>query len=208
MNHSSSIGRPGAVARIDGATALPGAHRAGGASFGRSLEYVIGSGVPECQRQDGGNAGRIGKLHAVDKSAQPVDGALQSMKPQPPVIQDNKSRPFTPGPAASRNDPGAASGAVTQPARDTAAPLAQKNYSYGYGTPGGYQFDYAPSTLDPGSMAFLLAWLGGGGPQVNGQSVREQQQSYLDTYRTRYPNGVPGVNSYITSTTKYHTSTS
>jgi hypothetical protein len=59
---------------------------------------------------------------------------------------------------------------------------------YGYGTPGGYQFETAPSTLDPGSMMGLLGILGGTGWQ--GQAAK-----YANNYRTLYgnqaPNGAP-----------------
>jgi hypothetical protein len=71
---------------------------------------------------------------------------------------------------------------------------------YGYGTPGGYQFDTAQSTLDPNSMNFLLNWMGG---TVNGQNPQQQSQQYLDTYRQRYPQGVPGVNNPTTPWTNY-----
>ena len=41
MNPLSSIGRAGAVAGIDGASALSGTKRAGGVSFGKSLEDAM-----------------------------------------------------------------------------------------------------------------------------------------------------------------------
>ena len=63
-----------------------------------------------------------------------------------------------------------------------------------------YAMKSGPSSLDPGSMAFLLAWMGG---SPGGQTVKAQQQSYLETYRERYPDGVAGVNNYITATTDY-----
>jgi flagellar hook-basal body complex protein FliE len=41
MDPVSSIGRPGAVAGLDGVTSLSGAQRAGGVSFGKSLEDAM-----------------------------------------------------------------------------------------------------------------------------------------------------------------------
>jgi flagellar hook-basal body complex protein FliE len=41
MNPISSIGRAGAVAGIDGASALSGAKQTGGVSFGKSLEAAM-----------------------------------------------------------------------------------------------------------------------------------------------------------------------
>ena len=43
---------------------------------------------------------------------------------------------------------------------------------------------------------------------VIGASQAEQQQAYLETYRQRYPDGAPGVKSYITAATNYLTGTS
>jgi len=71
------------------------------------------------------------------------------------------------------------------------------------GAPG----DYGQSTLDPGSMAGLLAILGGGGPMAGNQSVAQQQQAYLNQYRNSYPQGVPRVSNYLTPTTNYLTGT-
>jgi hypothetical protein len=56
---------------------------------------------------------------------------------------------------------------------------------YGYGTPGGYQLETAPSTLDPGSMMGLLGILGGSGWQ--GQAAK-----YANNYRNLYGQQAPG----------------
>lgn len=69
------------------------------------------------------------------------------------------------------------------------------------GTPE-YKFDFGPSSLDPGSMAFLLAWMGG---SPDHKSLQTQQQEYLTYYRQQHPDGVAGVNSYTTSATDYTT---
>jgi hypothetical protein len=115
------------------------------------------------------------------------------------IVQPPASAQVT-HPAAAK----AASAAVTEQAvADTAS--TQKPDNYGYGSSAGYEFDFGPSTVDPGSMAGLLAWLGG---SPGGQTLQQQQQSYLDTYRQRYPNGVTGVNNYISATTNYLTHTS
>lgn len=69
------------------------------------------------------------------------------------------------------------------------------------GTPE-YKFDFGPSSLDPGSMAFLLAWMGG---SPEHKSLKTQQQEYLTYYRDQHPNGVANVNSYASATTDYLT---
>jgi hypothetical protein len=63
---------------------------------------------------------------------------------------------------------------------------------YGYGTPGGYQLDTAPSTLDPGSMNALLGIMGG---NINGvgypTSAANYANWYQQTYGTQAPGGAP-----------------
>ena len=174
-----SIGRAGAVGGTD-AAASPGAKRAGSPSFGKSLEYVIGASQADHQRNAIGHRG-------------PHAGVQQT------------SQPFTAVPAARVGNAVEAGGTATQSTQCTAEPQVRKSDSYGYGSPSGYYFDSVPSTLDPGSMAFLVAWLGG---SVDGQSVRQEQQAYLETYRQRYPDGAPGAKSYITAATNYLTGTS
>jgi hypothetical protein len=60
---------------------------------------------------------------------------------------------------------------------------------YGYGTPGGYQLDTAPSTLDPGSMTGLLSILGG---NVNGRNWQGQAADYATWYQNTYGKQAPG----------------
>lgn len=198
MNPLSAIGRAGAG--LDGASALSGANRPGGISFGKSLEYVIGTSQGDHQRYSGGNGGmqspRLGSLHTNDQQVAAAFSAQTGVQ--------GKFQPFTSRPATRGIDANAASDSRTQQPQGTTVPQPQKAGNYDYGTPGAYQFDSVPSTLDPGSMAFLLAWLGGGSTQ----QIEQQQQAYLDTYRQRYPNGVPGVKNYITPTTNYLTHTS
>lgn len=56
---------------------------------------------------------------------------------------------------------------------------------------GNYYLETAPSTLDPGSMAGLQAWLGGSNSPF-GITVPQQQQGYTDWYNQTYGQQAPG----------------
>ena len=170
-----SIGRAGAG--FGGTSAPSAANKPGGVSFGKSLEYVIDTTEAVQQRFDAGKGVQV------------------------------KDRPLTPVPASSRADLSARSGAIPQQPQGTTGTQTQTQTSgnYGYGTTTGYRMDTVPATLDPRSMAFLLAWMGG---STDVQSIQQQQQSYLETYRLRYPDGVPGITDYTTATTNYLTGAS
>lgn len=81
-------------------------------------------------------------------------------------------------------------------------PGVQTNAASPYGTGANYQFLSGNNQVDPGSMAGLLGILGG---SPGGMSIPQQRQQYLDYYRNQYPNGVPGINNYITPNTNYLT---
>lgn len=78
--------------------------------------------------------------------------------------------------------------------------------TYGYGTPGGYQFDTGQSSLDPGSMGALNYFLGGTGGNAQ-MGMDQRNQNYLDYYRNQYPQGTQGMpgysQNYITPQTSY-----
>jgi hypothetical protein len=190
-----SIGRAGAVAGLDSASSPFGAHRTGGVSFSKSFQVIIGASAADHQRYYGGS--HITKMNQQNAPSA-KDVVVSGMVGGGSTLQRADK------PAAGQTNPNAASSYATQLLQSPTEQQSQTGVNYGYGTPGGYQFDTAPSTLDPGSMAFLLAWMGG---SSDGQSIQQQQQSYLETYRQRYPNGVPGVNNYTTAASNYLTGT-
>lgn len=99
------------------------------------------------------------------------------------------------------------SGGAPQQAQTGGAPsMGGQMFGGNKAYPEGYQFESVPSTLDPGSMAGLMGWMGGSNSPY-GPGIQQQQQGYLNSYRQQYPNGVPGVNNYITPTTNYMTGT-
>jgi hypothetical protein len=158
-----------------GASAPFGSNHPGDVSFGKKLEYVIDTTTADRQRLDAGKGVQV------------------------------KCPRFAPCSAAGAAAPTAGSAPATQLPQGATGSPAQQSGNTSSGTSGEYQLDTAPATLDPRSMAFLLAWMGG---STDVQSIREQQQSYLETYRLRYPNGVPGVSNYVSATTNYLTGAS
>jgi hypothetical protein len=91
--------------------------------------------------------------------------------------------PATPAPAAPGTD-------VMRKALAAGVPNQGTNPGYGYGTPGGYQLDTAPSTLDPGSMTGLLSILGG---NVNGRNWQGQAADYATWYQNTYGKQAPNA---------------
>lgn len=57
--------------------------------------------------------------------------------------------------------------------------------------PEGYQFESVPSTLDPGSMAGLIGWMGGSNSPY-GPTIGQQTGAYNDFYRQTYGQQAPG----------------
>jgi len=91
--------------------------------------------------------------------------------------------PAAPAPAAPGTD-------VMRKALAAGVPNQGTNPGYGYGTPGGYQLDTAPSTLDPGSMTGLLSILGG---NVNGRNWQGQAADYATWYQNTYGKQAPNA---------------
>lgn len=135
-----------------------------------------------------------------------MDTALRHANAQQAGAQTDP-QPLTPNPLASRANLNLSRDLIPRNAQDIHESQSAKAAVSSANAVTDTRSDTEPSTLDPGSMAFLLAWLGGGGPQVGGQSLRQQQQSYLESYRQRCPNGVPGITNYTTATTNYLTRT-
>lgn len=57
--------------------------------------------------------------------------------------------------------------------------------------PAGYEFESTPSTLDPGSMNGLQAWMGGSNSPF-GPNLGQQQQGYTNWYNQTYGQQAPG----------------
>jgi hypothetical protein len=90
--------------------------------------------------------------------------------------------PAAPAPAAPGTD-------VMRKALAAGVPNQGTNPGYGYGTPGGYQLDTAPSTLDPGSMNALLGIMGG---NINGVGYPTSAANYANWYQQTYGTQAPG----------------
>jgi hypothetical protein len=99
---------------------------------------------------------------------------------------EQQQRGGSPAPAPTPAAPGTD---VMRKALAASVPNQGTNPGYGYGTPGGYQLDTAPSTLDPGSMTGLLSILGG---NVNGRNWQGQAADYATWYQNTYGKQAPG----------------
>jgi hypothetical protein len=121
-------------------------------------------------------------------AAEPQDRYAALARAMNPSGATNAGAYLSPQPAPAAPTPAAPGTDVMRKALATTPNQGTTN-GYGYGTPGGYQLDTAPSTLDPGSMTGLLAMMGG---NVNGRNWQGQAADYENWYRNTYGKQAPG----------------
>ena len=177
----------------------------GGINLGTSgLPYQPVGGVTQARQpitmagqtpgmNSGGNMG----AQAPADSRQMTGGPMPYQSPEisrqavmPQQAQKSGPAPFTAGwvnPALQQ-----AQNAMPQDTWQQGAPsMGGQTYGANKAYPEGYQFESVPSTLDPGSMNVLQAWMGGSNSPF-GPNLGAQQQGYTNWYNQTYGQQAPG----------------
>jgi hypothetical protein len=140
------------------------------------------------------NEPQMANNYSVDA---PMTGS-SAVQPSAPLRQANpyetpgyaspgaQAAPMLTGEQMTNYNQGLGEGQPLDPDQRMQALGGNPNEQYGYGTPGGYQFDTAPNTTDPGAMSGALGFLGSGGQQIN------TPQGYADWYTKTYGQQAPG----------------